>query len=222
MQYTRLHAEQRVLLRQHLMNVKKLFAKQSLPYHNVQHTKKVLDALYLLLRAEKSCSSQEMFLGLVAAAYHDIGYVNGLFLEDDMTLHPAMLRQVHVNRSLRYVQEQLVDGEFLAKIIAYTNEENLDLKGFLLGEMLRAADYVALFLDEDITSSHKALFEEFSHNGLNEKMQYHTPEDITKRFPIFYEQRIAPLIHPFLSHLEKTKQGKQVLQRMLLLERKAI
>ena len=139
------------------------------------------------------------------------------------------LTPYHVNRSKLFVRERFgagllddmtehLDAEVVASYIEMTRfpspegEMYQDTKG--LGGLVRAADFVGQLGDPDYFRKSPALFYEFQELGLNEKHGYTCPNDLRRKYPSFYWERVNPYITDALVYLHMTQGGKQWIANM--------
>jgi len=203
-------------------------------YHNVEHTMLVTLAGHAILRGRSLNTHQpgeDYAHILIACLFHDIGYVRGLFKEDDadgfvideagtkVTLprgtSDASLMSYHVDRSKLYVMRRLelipgIDRERIARAIEGTrfparNGQVYDEEA----SILRAADLIGQLGDPNYLRKANALYYEFEEVGLNRQLGYDSPAAIVHRYPQFYWNSIAPHIQTEIEYLNKTEIGRQ-------------
>ena len=202
-------------------------------YHNVEHTMLVTLAGHDIMRGRglhiKTAASDFAHIH-VACLCHDIGYVRGLFRQDDeegvivdaagtrITLprgaSDASLMRHHVDRSKLYVMERTEDPALdrlrLASAIEGTRfppfpDQQYDEEA----SILRAADFIGQLGDPNYIRKANALFYEFEEVGLNRQLGYESPADIVERYPQFYWESVAPHIRTEIGYLNKTSRGRQ-------------
>jgi len=206
-------------------------------YHNVEHTMLVTLAGHDILRgrALHAHMPPEDYAHLILACVtHDIGYVRGIFLQDDengflVDAHghkvklprgssDAALLPYHVDRSKLYIMERLQGVEQLdAGRIARAVEgsrfpssmpaevERIDEEASLL----RAADLIGQLGDPHYIRKANALYNEFEEAGLNRQLGYESPADIVHKYPQFYWNSVAPYIQSAIRYLNVTANGRQ-------------
>jgi hypothetical protein len=206
-------------------------------YHNVEHTMLVTLAGHDILRgrALHAHMPPEDYAHLILACVtHDIGYVRGIFLQDDengflVDVHghkvklprgssDAALLPYHVDRSKLYIMERLQGVEQLdAARIARAVEgsrfpssmpaevERIDEEASLL----RAADLIGQLGDPHYIRKANALYNEFEEAGLNRQLGYESPADIVHKYPQFYWNSVAPYIQSAIRYLNVTANGRQ-------------
>jgi hypothetical protein len=206
-------------------------------YHNVEHTMLVTLAGHDILRglALHAHMPPEDYAHLILACVtHDIGYVRGIFLQDDengflVDAHghkvklprgssDAALLPHHVDRSKLYIMERLQGVEQLdAARIARAVEgsrfpssmpaevERIDEEAALL----RAADLIGQLGDPHYIRKANALYHEFEEAGLNRQLGYETPADLVHKYPQFYWNSVAPYIQSAIRYLNVTANGRQ-------------
>jgi hypothetical protein len=203
-------------------------------YHNVEHTLLVTLAGHDILRgrALHSHMTAEYYAHvMIACLTHDIGYVRGLFREDDadgfvidsaggkITLprgsSDAGLMPHHVDRSKLYVMRRIegvpsLDKQRIADAIEGTR--------FPPGEggvceeeasIVRAADFIGQLGDPNYIRKANALYHEFEEVGMNRQLGYESPADIVNRYPQFYWDCVAPHIQTEIRYLNMTSSGRQ-------------
>jgi hypothetical protein len=206
-------------------------------YHNVEHTMLVTLAGHDILRgrALHAHMPPEDYAHLILACVtHDIGYVRGIFLQDDENgfvvdshghkvklqrgASDAALLPYHVDRSKLYIMERLQGVEQLdAARIARAVEgsrfpssmpaevERIDEEAALL----RAADLIGQLGDPHYIRKANALYHEFEEAGLNRQLGYESPADIIHKYPQFYWNSVAPYIQSAIRYLNVTANGRQ-------------
>jgi hypothetical protein len=201
-------------------------------YHNVEHTMLVTLAGHDVLRGRAlhtHVSVEDYAHVIVACLGHDIGYVRGLFREDDadgfvidaagnrVTLprgaSDAGLMPHHVDRSKLYVMRRVVaplDKQRIADAIEGTRFP--PLAGQQYGEeasMVRAADFIGQLGDPNYIRKSNALYHEFEEVGINRQLGYDSPADIVHRYPQFYWDQVAPQIQTEIRYLNMTSSGRR-------------
>jgi predicted HD phosphohydrolase len=203
-------------------------------YHNVEHTLLVTLAGHDILRGRAlhdKFGADDYAHVIIACLLHDIGYVRGLFDEDDadgylidatgrkVTLprgsSDAGLMAHHVDRSKLYVMRRIegtapLDHKRIADAIEGTRfpaaagqEYGVD------ASIVRAADFIGQLGDPNYLRKSNALYHEFEEVGVNRQLGYDSPADIINRYPQFYWNSVAPHIQTEIRYLNKTSSGRQ-------------
>jgi hypothetical protein len=202
-------------------------------YHNVEHTMLVTLAGHDILRGRAlhtHMSAEDYAHVIIACLAHDIGYVRGLFKDDDadgfvvdaagqrVTLprgsSDAALMPHHVDRSKLYVMNRLEGEPLDKKRIADAIEGTRfpPQPGREHGEeasILRAADFIGQLGDPNYLRKANALYHEFEEVGINRQLGYESPADIVNRYPQFYWNSVAPHIQTEIRYLNMTSSGRQ-------------
>jgi hypothetical protein len=203
-------------------------------YHNIEHTMLVTLAGHSILSGRylhAHLSAEDYVHVLIACLAHDIGYVRGLFEEDDTDgfvidaagtkvslprgASDASLMMYHVDRSKLYVSRRLrhipgLDPERIARAIEGTRfpaREGQDYDDE--ASILRAADFIGQLGDPNYLRKANALYYEFEEVGMNRQLGYDSPADIVNRYPQFYWNSVAPHIQTEIGYLNKTEIGRQ-------------
>ena len=171
---------------------------------------------------------------IIACVTHDIGYVRGIFLQDDengflVDAHghkvklprgssDAALLPYHVDRSKLYIMERIqgiaeLDAVRIARAVEGTRfpssmpaeVERIDEEAALL----RAADLIGQLGDPHYIRKANALYHEFEEAGLNRQLGYDSPADIVHKYPQFYWNSVAPYIQSAIRYLNVTANGRQ-------------
>jgi hypothetical protein len=203
-------------------------------YHNVEHTMLVTLAGHDILRGRAlhtNVTADDYAHIIIACVAHDIGYVRGLFKEDDangfvidstgrkITLprgsSDAALMPYHVDRSKLYVMERIEGMAPLNKqriALAIEGTRFPPVEGQQYGEeasIVRAADFIGQLGDPNYLRKANALYHEFEEVGMNRQLGYDSPADIVNRYPQFYWNSVAPHIQNEIRYLNKTASGRQ-------------
>lgn len=203
-------------------------------YHNVEHTMLVTLAAHDILRGRGyhvHVTAEDYAHVIIASLAHDIGYVRGLFDDDDddgfvidakgskVTLprgsSDASLMPYHVDRSKLYVMRRIdgmpaLDAQRVADAIEGTRFPPLE--GQQYGEeasIVRAADFIGQLGDPNYIRKANALYHEFEEVGINRQLGYESPADIVNSYPQFYWNSVAPHIQTEIGYLNKTSSGRQ-------------
>jgi len=204
-------------------------------YHNIEHTMLVTLAGHDIFRGRAlytQVTADDYAHIIVACLCHDIGYVRGLFEEDDadsfvidsagnnkVTLprgaSDAGLMPYHVDRSKRYVMERFrdvpqFDAKRIASAIEGTRFPPLDGQEWdVEASIIRAADFIGQLGDPNYLRKTNALYHEFEEVGVNRQLGYDSPADIVNRYPQFYWDSVAPHIKAEIRYLNMTSSGRQ-------------
>src|SRR6266403_2734875 len=172
-------------------------------YHNVEHTMLVTLARHDILRGRSlhnHMSADDYAHVIIACLTHDVGYVRGLFKDDDadgfvidstgrkVTLprgsSDAGLMPHHVDRSKLYVMNRieavgLLNRQRIADAIEGTrfppvNDGECDEEA----SIVRAADLIGQLGDPHYLRKANALYYEFEEVGINRQLGYESPADI--------------------------------------------
>lgn len=203
-------------------------------YHNIEHTLLVTLAGHDILRGRSlhgHLTADDYAHVIIACLTHDIGYVRGLFKDDDedgfvadarggtVTLprgsSDAGLMPYHVDRSKLYVMKRiegiaLLDRQRIADAIEGTRFPPADGQEF--GEeasIVRAADFIGQLGDPNYIRKANALYHEFEEVGMNRQLGYDSPADIVNRYPQFYFNCVAPHIQTEIRYLNMISSGRQ-------------
>jgi hypothetical protein len=204
-------------------------------YHNIEHTLLVTLAGHDILRGRAlhdHVTAEDYAHVIIACLAHDIGYVRGLFKEDDeadgfvidatggKVILPrgssdASLMPHHVDRSKLYVMQRIaaiapLDEQRIADAIEGTRFP--PQPGQQYGEeasIVRAADFIGQLGDPNYIRKSNALFHEFEEVGMNRQLGYDSPADIVNRYPQFYWNCVAPHIQTEIRYLNMTSSGRQ-------------
>ncbi|CAL77217.1 conserved hypothetical protein [Bradyrhizobium sp. ORS 278] len=203
-------------------------------YHNVEHTLLVTLAGHEILRGRalhSHITAEDYVHVIMACLLHDIGYVRGLFKEDDSDgfvidgsgrkvclprgSSDASLMQYHVDRSKLYVINRIegmapLDKDRIARAIEGTRFPPLAGQQFDEEQsIVRAADLIGQLGDPNYIRKANALYHEFEEVGINRQLGYESPADIVNRYPQFYWNSVAPHIQTEIRYLNMTSTGRQ-------------
>lgn len=203
-------------------------------YHNVEHTMLVTLAGHDILRGRAlhhHLTADYYAHVIIACLAHDIGYVRGLFTDDDadgfvidaagakVTLprgaSDAGLMPHHVDRSKLYVMRRIegmapFDRQRIADAIEGTRfPPRPDQQFDEVASILRAADFIGQLGDPNYIRKANALYHEFEEVGVNRQLGYDSPADIVNRYPQFYWDSVAPHIQTEIRYLNMTASGRQ-------------
>jgi hypothetical protein len=128
----------------------------------------------------------------------------------------AALMPYHVDRSMLFVKERLAQSELLdadriSSAIEFTrfppvhgpNDKNSE------GLLVRAADLIGQLGDPHYLRKANALYHEFEEIGMNRKLGYASPADLTDQYPQFYWSSVSAHIQPAVRYLNVTSSGRQ-------------
>ena len=153
-------------------------------YHNVEHTMLVTLAGHDILRGRAlhtHMPAEDYAHVIIACLTHDIGYVRGVFREDDQDGY-------------------LVD----------TGGRKVTLpRGSSDAALLRAADLIGQLGDPHYIRKANALYHEFEEAGLNRQLGYSSPADLVNLYPQFYWNSVAPHVQTAIRYLKVTSSGRQ-------------
>jgi hypothetical protein len=203
-------------------------------YHNVEHTLLVTLAGHDMLRGRAlhdKFGVDDYAHVIMACLLHDIGYVRGLFNEDDadgylidetarkVTLprgsSDAGLMAHHVDRSKLYALRRLegmapLDHQRIADAIEGTRFPAAAGQEYgVEASIVRAADFIGQLGDPNYLRKANALYHEFEEVGVNRQLGYDSPADIVNRYPQFYWDSVAPHIRTEIRFLNETSSGRQ-------------
>jgi hypothetical protein len=203
-------------------------------YHNVEHTLLVTLAGHDILRGRSlhnHMTADDYAHVIIACLNHDIGYVRGLFKDDDadgfvidstgtkVTLprgsSDAALMPHHVDRSKLYVMKRIeatgpLNRQRIADAIEGTRFPPVkDRECDEEASIVRAADLIGQLGDPHYLRKANALYHEFEEVGMNRQLGYESPADIVNRYPQFYWNCVAPHIQTEIRYLNMTSSGRQ-------------
>lgn len=203
-------------------------------YHNVEHTLLVTLAGHDILRGRalhSHLTADDYAHVIIACLLHDIGYVRGLFKDDDadgFVIDPAGgkvtlprgasdagLMSHHVDRSKLYVMKRIegiarLDKQRIADAIEGTRfPPEADRQCDEEASIVRAADFIGQLGDPNYIRKANALYHEFEEVGMNRQLGYDSPADIVNRYPQFYWNSVAPHIQTEIRYLNMTSSGRQ-------------
>jgi hypothetical protein len=203
-------------------------------YHNIEHTMLVTLAGHDIFRGRAlyaNVTADDYAHIILACLFHDIGYVRGLFEEDDtdsfvidsagnrVTLQrgasDAAMMPYHVDRSKRYVMERIqgipqLDAKRIAAAIEGTRFPPVEGQQWdAEASIIRAADFIGQLGDPNYLRKTNALYHEFEEVGVNRQLGYDSPADIVNRYPQFYWDSVAPHIKTEIRYLNMTSSGRQ-------------
>jgi len=205
-------------------------------YHNVEHTMLVTLVGFDIMRGRALLTptdpSDYAHL-IVACLLHDIGYVRGILKGDGADGYvidakgkkaelprgssDAALLPYHVDRSKLFVMDrvariELLDAARIARDIEFTRFPCLDApdnKDNEEGMLVRAADLIGQLGDPHYLRKANMLYYEFEEVGMNKKLGYTSPADLTDLYPQFYWSNVSPHIQTAIRYLNVTSSGRQ-------------
>jgi hypothetical protein len=181
-------------------------------YHNLQHVLDVTLAMARLMdgavRARHADAVDEKLFrfGVVAALYHDCGYIR--HRKDTRHTNGAEYTKVHVSRGGRFLEEHLPKlgmGEFVpvaSRVLHFTGYEipidriRVDAEYRLIGNLLGSADILAQMADRCyLEKCYDRLYPEFVLGGIarqapdngKEQVVFGSAADVIFQTPQFYE-----------------------------------
>jgi hypothetical protein len=203
-------------------------------YHNIEHTLLVTLAGHDILRGRSlhhNVTADDYAHVIIACLAHDIGYVRGLFKDDDADgfvidaaggkvqlprgSSDAGLMTHHVDRSKLYVMQRVegmepLDKQRIADAIEGTRFPPRPGQQYGVdASIVRAADFIGQLGDPNYLRKTNALYHEFEEVGVNRQLGYESPADIVNRYPQFYWDMVAPHIQTEIGYLNKTSSGRQ-------------
>jgi len=203
-------------------------------YHNVEHTLLVTLAGHDILRGRAlhtTVTADDYAHAIIACLTHDIGYVRGLFGDDDADGYvidakggkvslprgasDASLMPHHVDRSKLYVMRRIeglapLNRQRIADAIEGTRfPPRQDQQWDQEASIVRAADFIGQLGDPNYIRKANALYHEFEEVGMNRQLGYDSPADIVNRYPQFYWNCVAPHIQTEIRYLNMTSSGRQ-------------
>jgi hypothetical protein len=195
-------------------------------YHNIEHTMLVTLAGHSILSGRSlhtHLTAEDYVHVMIACLAHDIGYVRGLFVEDDIDgfiIDAANTKislprgasdaslMMYVTRRLRHIPG--LDPERIARAIEGTRFPAREGQEYDVdASILRAADFIGQLGDPNYLRKANALYYEFEEVGMNRQLGYDSPADIVNRYPQFYWNSVAPHIQTEIGYLNKTEIGRQ-------------
>jgi hypothetical protein len=205
-------------------------------YHNVEHTMLVTLVGYEIMsgRALLTPTSADDYAHVIAAClFHDIGYVRGILEGDDADGYvidskggktalargssDAALNSYKVDRSKLFVMDRiststLLDAGRISSAIEYTRfppaqgpNGNDNEEGYLV----RAADLIGQLGDPHYLRKANALYYEFEEVGMNKRLGYDSPADLTDQYLLFYWKSVSVHVQPAIRYLNVTSGGRQ-------------
>jgi len=203
-------------------------------YHNIEHTMLVTLAGVDILRGRAlhtRMTADDYAHVIIACLAHDIGYVRGLFKDDDaegfvidqagskVTLprgsSDAGLMPHHVDRSKLYVMQRIegitpLNKQRIADAIEGTRFPPREGQEYdEEASIVRAADFIGQLGDPNYLRKANALYHEFEEVGINRQLGYDSPADIVNRYPQFYWNSVAPHIQTEIRYLNMTSSGRR-------------
>ena len=206
-------------------------------YHDAYHTTLVTLVAQDILRGRfvaTGVSPRDWLHAILAALYHDIGYVRGVCAGDTRTrfvidragttvglprgASDAGLTAHHVERSKIAVWERFADHEFVdagrvARAIELTRfpvpDDSDHAETATEAGLMRAADLIGQLGDPLYPRKLNALFHELREAGLCESLGYVDPADLAERYPSFFWGKVEPVIGDAIRALDLTVEGRR-------------
>jgi len=205
-------------------------------YHNVEHTMLVTLVGYDIMKGRAlltPTAPSDYAHVLVACLFHDIGYVRGILKGDDSDSYvidgqggkttlprgasDAALAPYHVDRSKLFALDRIATIDHLdAARVAHAIESTrfpaapgTDNQEDEEGLLVRAADLIGQLGDPHYLRKANALYHEFEEVGMNKKLGYTSPADLTDKYPQFYYNSVSPHIQTAVRYLNVTSSGRQ-------------
>ena len=217
------------------LTVERLVGSDAL-YHDAYHTTLVTLVAQDILRGRfisRGITADDWLHLIIAALYHDIGYIRGVCSGDGGGFYvadaqgrkvqvprgasDAALTPQHVERSKIAVRErfgshEFVDADRVARAVELTRfpvpgdgeHGETDTEAGLL----RAADLIGQLGDPLYPRKLNALFQEFAEFGLNERLGYANAADLGDKYPAFFWEKVKPVIGEGLMFLNLTVEGR--------------
>jgi len=216
-------------------------------YHNLEHTIFVTQVGMEILRGKHisvgGVTPEDWLHFVIALLCHDIGYVKGVCVGDDVLKNEFMtgiseprvvslargatdagLTRYHVDRGKLFVKQRfgghaVINADIIAHNIELTrfpvpkDEDHKDTTGY--PGLLRAADLMGQMSDPRYPTKTPALFAEFKETGEADHLGYKSPQDLKDGYPAFFWKVVLPYIKPAMKHLKVTQLGKQYLNNLL-------
>lgn len=194
------------------------FQKNTLPYHNLRHSQKVVLASARLFHGlhcnHIHISPETLFKGLLAAYFHDIGM---LLLEGDPALSGTAYMANHEDRSILFLNKYVAQKGFgedisrdCATIINYTDLES-DPATFdyhsheiqIAGQVIGSADILAQMADRYYLECLPLLFNEQESGGVN---QHNSALELMEHTAIFYHDVVLKRLTTTFSNTSRAMQ----------------
>ncbi|GJD92048.1 MULTISPECIES: metal-dependent phosphohydrolase [Methylobacterium] len=218
------------------LTIERLVGSDAL-YHDADHTALVALVMQDILRGRfvsHSVGPEAWLHAILAALYHDIGYVRGICSGDGPGRYvvdaagntvalprgasDAALAPWHVERSKIAVRERfgghdLVDAERVVRAIELTrfpvpHDADHAETGSEAG-LLRAADLIGQLGDPLYPRKLNALFREFAEVGLDKEFGYADPADLAVGYPAFFWSKVEPVLGDGIRALDATVEGRR-------------
>ncbi len=213
-------------------------ALSNAPYHDVHHTMMVAEVGREILKSkmlcEKKLNEHEWTHFMIAALYHDIGYIRGLCAGDkegeyiknqmgetvkiSIQATDAILAPYHVDRAKVFAKKALsrfdfIDVSYIEQLIERTrfpvpHKSEYRITNDMPG-LLRAADLIGQLADIHYLIKSDDLYQELKENGAADRFGYLESKDIKSKLPDFFNSNVRPYINDALSYLRKTKSGQE-------------
>ena len=207
-------------------------------YHNVEHTMLVTLAGHDILRGRAlhtHMPAEDYAHVIIACLTHDIGYVRGVFREDDQGRLSGRPRRPQGDAAARILGRGAValpcrplqdvrhgaprghhvagqSGGSRSPSRARDFPSSFPSEGEECDEeaaLLRAADLIGQLGDPHYIRKANALYHEFEEAGLNRQLGYSSPADLVNLYPQFYWNSVAPHVQTAIRYLNVTSSGRQ-------------
>jgi hypothetical protein len=206
-------------------------------YHDAHHTALVTLVAQDILRGRlilRAISPEDWLHSILAALYHDIGYIRGVcsgdgdgrFVTDavggTVTLprgaSEAALTPFHVERSKLAIRERfavydLLDVDRIARAIELTRfpvpQDGDHVETDTEAGLTRAADLIGQLADPLYPRKLNALFHEFEETGTNDRLGYESAADLAEHYPAFFWSKVEPFLVDAIRALDLTVEGRQ-------------
>lgn len=175
------------------------YRASSTKYHDLEHTKSVVLATIRLIHGGfiegHTFSSTNILLGLIAAFFHDIGYIQS---DSDLIGSGAKYTVGHEIRSIDFMEKYLSQKSFspqdikdcsnitMCTILKLSPKDipfhSMDIK--MLGKIVGSADFLAQMADREYLEKLFLLFKEFEEAGMS---GYGSELELLKKTEDFYE-----------------------------------
>jgi hypothetical protein len=213
------------------------FANSDALYHNMEHTMMVTLVGQEILRGkhirEGGVSHRDWLNFMISLLCHDIGHIRGICRDDRDNLYTtgegkmvtlpkgatdASMSPYHVDRGKLFIHERFggnsrIDAELIARNIELTRfpvpDDSDHQAASTYPGLVRAADLIGQLADPHYLQKLPALFYEFQEIGMNEQLNYQTPNDLHQNYPNFYWGVVNRYIQEGLHYLRVTQEGKQ-------------
>jgi len=205
-------------------------------YHDTNHTILVTMVGQAILKGRllvEHLTAEDWMHYTVATLVHDIGYLRGIcpgdgdgryVINEQGDTRPlprgssdAALAPYHIDRGKIFVRHRFrefagIDTERIARGIELTRfpvpRDDDHMETGTEPGLVRAADLIGQVANPYYPSRLNALFQELEETGLAAKLGYHSPADLSERYPRFFWSSVAPFVQDAIRHLDRTDEGK--------------